>query len=125
MRNSDRVRLSPSEWKVMSGLWLLPDGGSAGEIRDVLHQRLGADLTLRTVTTFLSRIVAKGYAITAPLGSRGLVGKPAYHYRPAVPLQDAVRVEIESFLTSYILVPESLEVLHKEVLSQVKTFARD
>ncbi|MGA3179277.1 MAG: BlaI/MecI/CopY family transcriptional regulator [Verrucomicrobiota bacterium] len=82
------VRISESEWQVMSLVW----GRSpiaAGEIVEALSPRTGWHS--RTIRTLLDRLVRKGALRASPDGKR-------YLYEPRLSMEACVRQESRSFL---------------------------
>lgn len=80
--------ISESEWSVASVIW--SEGGlTAAEIAERLPR--GLRWKLKTVNTFLARLVTKG-VLAVELDGR------AYRYRARIPRERCVRAESESFL---------------------------
>jgi BlaI family penicillinase repressor len=86
-KKKEPPRISDAEWEVMRVAW---DKGSvtAQEVVDALADHAWSP---RTVKTLLNRLKTKGALDYEPRGK-------AYVYRPAVPQEECVRQESESFL---------------------------
>ena len=80
-------RISDAEWEVMRIVW----ARGAATAQEVVSQLADRDWSPRTVKTMLNRLLNKG-ALTHEAKGK------AYTYRPAVRMQDCVRVESQSFL---------------------------
>lgn len=80
--------ISDSEWTIASVVW--DEGGlTAAEIAERLPRKV--QWKLKTVNTFLARLVSKG-VLTVELDGR------AYRYHAKIPRERCVRAESESFL---------------------------
>lgn len=84
-----RVNLSDSEWKLMNRLWA-HSPRTITELTADLREETGWGKN--TVITMLSRLEAKGAV-------RHEEGERAKRYFPAIPKEDAVQAETESFLS--------------------------
>jgi len=80
-------RISDAEWEVMRILWNRRAGTAQEVVAELPHRKWSE----RTVKTMLNRLLAKG-ALKYELDGR------AYVYRPAVRMEDCVRIASQSFL---------------------------
>jgi len=78
--------ISDSEWLVASIVW-----DEAGLTATQIAERLNTRWKLKTVNTFLTRLVAKG-VLAADRDGR------AFRYRACIPREQCVRSESESFV---------------------------
>lgn len=87
MANKPPPKISESEWDVMTAIW------ERGEVtaQDVHEQLDAKGWTLRTVKTFLSRLVKKGALGYSTEGRR-------YRYRALVSREQCVQAASASFL---------------------------
>jgi BlaI family penicillinase repressor len=80
-------RISDAEWEVMRVAWKKGETTAQEVVDELAHKKWSP----RTVKTLLGRLLRKGALSHEPLGK-------AYVYRPAVRMEDCVRLESESFL---------------------------
>ena len=83
-------KISASEWEVLSTLWDSPMPLRASEVLQGLAGEKG--WAQKTINTFLARLVDKGAAAVEKRGGLNV-------YRAAVPREDCIRDEANSFLS--------------------------
>lgn len=118
----DLPYLSPTEWRVMSALWRLPEGGTVEQISQLLGDE---KLSKRDIGTLLNRIMQKGYAASRPSYPPPPVGRPPLFYNAVVPYLPLLKREIERFIDSYILDnPAALEVVGEITLEHLRRLGK-
>lgn len=97
-------RLSPSEWQIMRICWKL----GRANVRDILSEdRKTRDRDYRTILTFASRMVAKGFLNVEK-------DRNTNYYTAAVSRKKALRREIGRFLKEVVgPEPENRELVRR------------
>lgn len=85
----ERRAMGALETEVLSALWSLPDGGTAGEVCEAMH----TDLAYTTVMTILTRLWQKD------LVDRTREGR-AFRYRPKLSEAELAAQRMQALLTS-------------------------
>lgn len=96
-----KQKISEAEWQVMDALWTL-GGATAAELTAALAD---TGWNRNTVHTFLTRLAAKGFVCEQ--------GGSPKKYAAAVPREDSVREQTESFVS---------RVFHGSASRLVRTF---
>ena len=110
-RKPSEERLSPSEWEIMRICWRL----GRANVREILKEDLKKkNRDYRTILTFVSRIVRKGYLEVEMVGNTN-------YYTPALPQEKGVKVEVDRFLKEVIgSDPVHLEIVQRAVEQKLK-----
>jgi len=108
--------LSPSEWKVFHLLSRRHPLTVAELAQELAREDSEFSLNISTVKTYAERLHRKGY-LHRDLGpSRPGRGREPFAYRPAVPLEEALRLHIHRFLDQFASGGDSeLEIAHRVV----------
>ncbi len=103
------MTLNPAEWQIMSAVWELGKA-DAGQVSVLLGERQRRAYSPKTAGIFLARLAGKGLLRKQRIKPAG-PGRPAFLYSPVLDRQDALRRQIERFLTEYALEESDFEAL--------------
>ncbi|MCL2624148.1 MAG: BlaI/MecI/CopY family transcriptional regulator [Planctomycetaceae bacterium] len=93
--NENCTPISPSEWEVMQVLWNAERPLVAAEVREAL---LESDWSIKTVRTFLTRLVAKNAVVAT---RQKIAGYELLHYCPLISEEETIRAERKNFLARF------------------------
>ena len=88
----EQKRMTDSEVMVMKCIWDSPVKLSMQQIREVVNMRYGKDWKSQTVSTFLQRLVGKGYL---QMHKKGRV----FFYQPLVDAEECQIEKLQNILT--------------------------
>ena len=95
MTEKENPQITPSEWEIMRVLWKSERPLVAAEVREALVE---SDWSIKTVRTFLTRLVAKNVVAAT---RRKIAGYELLHYRPLISEEETIRTERKNFLGKF------------------------
>jgi len=95
MENKENPQITPSEWEIMRVLWKSERPLVAAEVREALAE---SDWSIKTVRTFLTRLVAKNVVAAT---RQKIAGYELLHYRPLISEEETIRTERKNFLGKF------------------------
>jgi predicted transcriptional regulator len=99
--NTPQELLSPSEWRVFHLLSRRYPLTVAEIAQELAREDSEFSLNISTVKTFAERLHRKGYLRRGLGPSPPGRGREPFLYRPAVPLEDALRLHLHRFLDQF------------------------